>query len=178
VVQKPIFAKLLKSIGQNPTRQKEAAERFEQIETPLSSLRQRSLPLTYQFFSMSGYLDGACDDEPIARHKTTLRETGNLLFVTCGLLPKSAWSPIGEHCQRFAFVLLSVRIFAACATSLLSGNTRTGEWTRAEAQSAPSSEGRDELSWRNYSPLFSDLCGLGVFARDIPAFGCGPAALG
>ena len=26
--------------------------------------------------------------------------------------------------------------------------------------------------------LFSDLCGLGVFARDIPSFGCGPAALG
>ena len=27
-------------------------------------------------------------------------------------------------------------------------------------------------------PLFSDLCGLGVFARDIPNFGCGVAALG
>ena len=28
------------------------------------------------------------------------------------------------------------------------------------------------------SPLFSDLCGLGVFAGDIPSFGCGGAALG
>jgi hypothetical protein len=53
-----------------------------------------------------------------------------------------------------------------------------GELTRAKAQSTPSSERRDELSWRNNSPLFSDLCGLGVFARDIPSFGCGPAALG
>jgi hypothetical protein len=26
--------------------------------------------------------------------------------------------------------------------------------------------------------IFSDLCGLGAFARDIPNFGCGPAALG
>jgi hypothetical protein len=25
--------------------------------------------------------------------------------------------------------------------------------------------------------LFSDLCGLGVFARDIPTFGCGSSAL-
>jgi hypothetical protein len=58
--------------------------------------------------------------------------------------------------------------------------------TRAKAQSTPSSEGRDELSERNSSPLFSDLCGLGVpsamlrtcFAGDIPRFGCGFAALG
>jgi hypothetical protein len=26
--------------------------------------------------------------------------------------------------------------------------------------------------------IFSDLCGLGVFAGDIPSFGCGFAALG
>jgi hypothetical protein len=26
--------------------------------------------------------------------------------------------------------------------------------------------------------IFSDLCGLGVFAGDIPSFGCGSAALG
>jgi len=66
--------------------------------------------------------------------------------------------------------------------------------TRAKAQRSPSSEGRDELSERNSSPLFSDLCGpfdvaqdmLGVpsavlrtcFAGDIPRFGCGSAALG
>jgi hypothetical protein len=29
-----------------------------------------------------------------------------------------------------------------------------------------------------FSPLFSDLCGLCVFAGDIPNFGCGYAALG
>jgi hypothetical protein len=27
------------------------------------------------------------------------------------------------------------------------------------------------------SPVFSDLCGLGVLAGDIPSFGCGSAAL-
>src|SRR3989304_4266644 len=26
--------------------------------------------------------------------------------------------------------------------------------------------------------IYSDLCGLGVFARDIPSFGCGSASLG
>jgi hypothetical protein len=26
--------------------------------------------------------------------------------------------------------------------------------------------------------IFSDLCGLGAFAGDIPSFGCGFAALG
>jgi hypothetical protein len=44
-------------------------------------------------------------------------------------------------------------------------NARTGELTLAKAQSTPSSEGRDELSGRNSLPLFSDLCGLCVFAR-------------
>lgn len=29
-----------------------------------------------------------------------------------------------------------------------------------------------------FSPLFSDLCGLCVFAGDNPSFGCGYAALG
>ena len=29
-----------------------------------------------------------------------------------------------------------------------------------------------------FSPLFSDLCGLCVFAGDNPSFGCGSAALG
>jgi hypothetical protein len=45
------------------------------------------------------------------------------------------------------------------------------EMTRAKAQSTPSSEGRVDYLWKNYSPLFSDLCGLGVFARDIPSSG-------
>jgi hypothetical protein len=50
--------------------------------------------------------------------------------------------------------------------------------TPAKAQSTPSSEGRDELSWRNFHRYFSDLCGLCVFAGDNPNFGCGFAALG
>jgi hypothetical protein len=29
----------------------------------------------------------------------------------------------------------------------------------------------------NFSPLFSGLCGLCAFARDIPSFGCGSATL-
>jgi hypothetical protein len=41
------------------------------------------------------------------------------------------------------------------------------ELTPAKAQSTLSSEERDELFWKiwnNYSPIFSELCGLGVFA--------------
>jgi len=31
---------------------------------------------------------------------------------------------------------------------------------------------------KSYSPFFSELCGLGVFARDIPRFDCNSATLG
>jgi len=55
--------------------------------------------------------------------------------------------------------------------------TNTG-LTRAKAQSTPSSEAKDENSAYEFIPSLSDLCGLGVFAGDIPNFGCGYAALG
>jgi hypothetical protein len=61
-------------------------------------------------------------------------------------------------------IVESFRSLRKCSIEL---KYSTRELTRAKAQSTPSSEGRDELSWRNSSPLFSDLCGLGVFARKI-----------
>jgi hypothetical protein len=47
--------------------------------------------------------------------------------------------------------------------------SRTGEWTRAKAQSTPSSEETVNYLGTIIDPLFSDLCELGAFARDIPS---------
>jgi hypothetical protein len=42
----------------------------------------------------------------------------------------------------------------------------------------PSSDEQEKYSFALISPFSPDLCGLGVFAGDIPSFGCGYAALG
>jgi hypothetical protein len=50
--------------------------------------------------------------------------------------------------------------------------------TPAKAQSTPSSEGKDELSLGNFHHYFPTFAPFACFARDIPNFGCGSAALG
>jgi len=68
-----------------------------------------------------------------------------------------------------------LKVCAARANFPVSGILEHRELTPAKAQSTPSSERRDKLSWKVFSPLFSDLC---VFAGEIPKFGRGCAALG
>jgi hypothetical protein len=57
-------------------------------------------------------------------------------------------------------------------------NARTRGLTPAKAQSTPSFGTERLIILQTILFIFSDLCGLGVFAGDIPSFGCGFAALG